>query len=122
MSQDEINVNSVGGIVNVKSSLKHVTQSITSAESMPQERRIELKALIDELSGALKQVEQEHPADAERVVKSAEMVVSELTKEKPSSSFLKITIEGLKEAAKAVEAIAPTVLSVAAKIAAFALV
>ncbi len=121
MSQDEINVDNVGGIVNVKSSLKHVTQSISSAESMPQERRDDLSALIDALSDALKQVEQEQPADAERVVKSAEMVVSELTKEKPSSSFLAITVEGLKEAAKAVGAIAPDVLSVAAKIAAFAL-
>jgi len=121
MSQDDININNVGGIVNVKSSLMQVTQSITAAESMSKERQDELSTLIEALSDALKQVEEENPADAERVVKSAEMVVSELTKEKPSSSFLTITVEGLKEAAKAVEEIAPTVLAVAAKIAAFAL-
>ena len=49
------------------------------------------------------------------------MVVSEVTKDKPSPSFLAVTVEGLKEAAKAVEAIAPTVLAVVAKIATFAL-
>ena len=121
VSQDKIDISNVGGIVNVKSSLKRVTQSISSAGSMPQERRDELSALIETLSAALKKVEQERPADAERVVNSAEMVVSELTRDKPNSSFLAVTVEGLKEAAKAVEAIAPTVLSVVAKIATFAL-
>ena len=48
------------------------------------------------------------------MVKSTEMVVSELTKEKPTSSFLTITVEGIKEATKVAEEIAPTVLAVAA--------
>lgn len=121
VSQDRIDINNVGGIVNVKSSLNQVTQKIQSAGSMPAGRRDELAKLINELSAALAMVEGERPQDAERVVKSAEMVVSEVTKEKPNASFLKVTVEGLKEAAKAVEAIAPAVLSVAAKIAAFAL-
>ena len=44
--------------VNVMSSLKQVTQSITAAESMPRERRDELSTLIDSLSDALKHVEE----------------------------------------------------------------
>ena len=57
--------------------------------------------------------------DAERVAKTAELVVAEATKAKPDKGFLSITTDGLKKAAEVVADIAPTVLTVAGKVAAF---
>jgi hypothetical protein len=119
MSQDRIRVDNVGGVVNIKSSLENVVQIVHSAKSLSTERRTELSALIKELQQALEPLAKEHPEETDRVAKSAEMVVSEAVKEKPNRSFLDISIEGLKEAAKAVESIAPTVIKIAGKVAAF---
>ena len=121
VSQDNINVHSVGGIVNVKASLERVNQKIATAPSLEDDKRKELQGLVDELRAALEEVGGKQPDDVDRVIQSADLVASEVAKEKRSSSFLKITTEGLIEAAKALEAVAPSVLSVAAKIATFGL-
>jgi hypothetical protein len=59
------------------------------------------------------------PADAERVAAQTESVAKELAQPKPNKRFLDLSVEGLKEAARAVGDIAPTVIAVAGKIAAF---
>lgn len=59
------------------------------------------------------------PEDTQRVIQTAEMVATEVAKTKPNKPFLDLSAQGLKEAAKAVEEIAPTILSIAAKIAVF---
>ena len=88
-------------------------------QGWPDARKEELTALLAELSASLQQVAEKRPDDAERVSKTAELMVGEATKTKPDKSFLSITIEGLKKAAEAVADIAPTVLLVAGKLAAF---
>ena len=64
-------------------------------------------------------LEKSRPDDADRVAKTAELVVAEATKAKPDKGFMSITAEGLKKAAEAVADIAPAALVVAGKVAAF---
>ena len=71
------------------------------------------------MTKSLKDVAETRHDDAERVAKTAELVVTEATKANPDKGFLSITTEGLKKAAEAVADITPTVLAVASKVAAF---
>jgi len=120
MSQDNIHIEHVVGPVNVKARLDNVTQIVNTAPAVPDAKKQEFSALIEELKQALASAAHTaKPEDTQRVVQAAEMVASEVSKEEPNKSFLAITTEGLKEAAKAIEAVAPTVLGVAAKIATF---
>jgi hypothetical protein len=119
MSQDKIQVSKVVGPVNIKSQLDRVTQIVKNAAAMPDDKRNQLAELIDELQEALKTAAEKRPEDSERIARTAELVATEVAKEKPDKGFLNITVEGLKQAAKAVEDIAPTVLSVAGKVASF---
>ena len=117
---DNIHIEHVVGPVNVKARLDHVTQVVNAAPAVTDAKKQEFSNLIEELKQALTSAAATaKPEDTQRVIQAAEMVASEVTKEKPNKSFLAITTEGLKEAAKAIETIAPTVLGVAAKIATF---
>lgn len=120
VSQDNIHIEHVVGPVNVKARLERVTQVVKTAPAVTDTKKEEFSALIEELKQTLASAASTaKPEDTQRVVQAAEMVAAEFAKEKPNKPFLTITAEGLKEAAKAVEAIAPAVLGVAAKIAAF---
>lgn len=118
VSKEHIEIHNVGGIVNVKATLQNVKQAIGGG-GLAKERRAELERLIDELEVALAKVPPAHAADAGRVAKSAELVVEEAVKEQPDRSFLKISAEGLKQAAEAVKDVAPAVLSVVGKLVPF---
>jgi hypothetical protein len=117
VSQDNIHVHDVVGPVNIKARLDRVRQVVTNAPAVPDREKEQLTALFEQLQQALAPVSEQQPEDSQRVLQAAEMVSAEIAKQKPSKSFLTITAEGLKEAAKAVAAIAPTVLDVATKIA-----
>jgi chaperonin cofactor prefoldin len=120
MSQDNINIKDVVGPVNVKARLDHVTQNVNTASTFTDVQKQEFSAIIEELKQALASAASvAKPEDTQRVTQVAEMVAAEVKKEEPNKSFLTISTEGLMEAAKAVEAVAPAVLRVAAKIAAF---
>jgi hypothetical protein len=119
MSKDKIHVSQVVGPVNIKSRLDQVTQSVMQAPALDEVRRAELARLIGELHAALQAAADQRPDDAERVVKTAELVIAEASKPKPDKAFMTITSEGLKQAAQAVADIAPTVLAVAGKVAGF---
>ena len=119
MSQDHINVHDVVGPVNIKSKLDRVSQVVNAAPKLDDPSKTEFQNLMNELRGALESIAEQKPQDSERVAQAAEMVANEVAKDEPSKSFLAISAEGLKEAAKAVESIAPSVLAVAQKIATF---
>ncbi|HEY0144390.1 MAG TPA: hypothetical protein VGF48_26135 [Thermoanaerobaculia bacterium] len=119
MSQDNVNISNVGGVVNFKSRLEHVTNTITNASSLAADKRTELAALIRELQEALAKAPEARSEDAAQVTRAAEMVAAEVAKEKPSKGMLRISAEGLKEAAQAVADIAPSIIGVAGKIATF---
>lgn len=117
MSQDNINVHNVGGIVNVKATLTNAIFKIEGATAIGDSQRSELQNLFKELQTAVVLAEKSKPEDAARVVQTAELVATEVAKAKPDRSFLKITTKGLEEAAKAVESIAPSIVKVVASIA-----
>lgn len=119
MSTNKVQVSNVVGPVNIQSRLDHVTQTVQQLQGWPDARKEELITLIAELTKSLKAVADTRPDDAERVAKTAELVVAEATKAKPDKGFLSLTTDGLKKAAEAVADIAPTVLAVAGKVAAF---
>lgn len=119
MSTNKVQVTGVVGPVNIQSRLGHVTQTVQQLQGWPDARKEELTELLAELNKSLKDVAETRPDDAERVASTAELVVKEATKSKPDKGFLSITTEGLKQAAEAVADIAPTVLTVAGKVAAF---
>lgn len=111
MTKEHVQIHNVGGIVNFKASLKNVKQVIGES-GLANEKRAELDSLIDELQRALKKVPPAREEDVERVSSSAGQVVAEALKEKPNRSFLKISAEGLKQAALAVKDVAPAVVEV----------
>lgn len=119
MSTNKVQVSGVVGPVNIQSRLENVTQTVKQVQGWPEGKSEELAQLMAELTKGLNEVVAARREDAERVAKTAELVVAEAIKAKPDSGFLTITTEGLKKAAEAVADIAPTVLKVAAKIAAF---
>src|SRR5512139_2722566 len=119
MSSNKIQVSNVVGPVNIQSRLDQVTQTVQQVQGWPNVKKDELAGLLTELTASLKVVAEARPDDADRVAKTAELVVAEATKTKPDKGFLSISAEGLKKAAEAVTDIAPTVLAVAGKVAAF---
>jgi hypothetical protein len=119
MSTNKVQVSHVVGQVNVQSRLDHVTQTVQQNQGWSDARKDELTTLLAELTKTLKGVAETRPDDADRVAKTAELVVAEAMKAKPDSGFLSITGEGLKKAAEAVADIAPTIIGVAGKIIAF---
>jgi hypothetical protein len=119
MSTNKIQVSNVVGPVNIQSRLEKVTQSVQQVHGWADDKKDELAKLLADLTTSLKAAAEVRPDDAERVAKTAELVVSEATKAKPDKGFLAISAEGLKKAAEAVADIAPSVLAVAGKVAAF---
>ena len=119
MSKDKIQVQNVVGPVNIKSRLDHVTQMVNATGSLKDADRQALSKLIEEMKDALRTASEKRPEEADRVASSMETVTSELAKSKPDKPFLNISLDGLKQAAKALEDIAPSVLTTAGRIAAF---
>lgn len=119
MSRDKVQISHSVGPINIKSHLDHVSQIVSQAPAIAPNHREQFANLILELQKALEAAGSRRPDDTERVAKTAELVATELAKEKPDKGFLNITAEGLKQAAKTVEDIAPAVISVAAKVATF---
>ena len=119
MSANKVAVSNVVGPVNIQSRLDRVTQTVQQAPGWPDARKEELTLLMSELKAALDAAAKSRPDDAERVAKTAELVVAEATKATPDKGFMSITAEGLKKAAEAVADIAPAALVVAGKVAAF---
>lgn len=119
MSHDNIRVKNVTGPVNIKSRLDNVTQIVSQWQAGADPKGQELAKLFSELQESLKPAVQARPDDSERVAQMAEIVAKEVAKDTPSKGFLDISLQGLKEAAQAVADIAPGVISVAGRIAAF---
>ena len=116
MSQNKTQFRDNYGNLNIGSYLENVTQTINPSPNLPPEKQQELAALVQELKGALDQVSKTHPEDSARVAETLGLAVKEATKAKPNPGFLKITAEGLKEAANALKDVAPTMLVVTGKV------
>jgi hypothetical protein len=105
-----------GSILNIKSTLRDVQQSVGNIPTGDEETRQELQQLIEALTVALENVPPEKDEDAQAVAETAKVLVETATAEKPNKTMINITGEGLKRAAQNVAEVAPTVIGIASQI------
>jgi len=105
-----------GAILNIKSILSNVSQSIGAMPNADPSTKDELKGLIDQLDEVLQKAPPEKAEEAEAVAESARMLVETAAKEKPNQAMVQISAEGLKMAAQNIAQAMPTVLTIATQI------
>lgn len=105
-----------GAIVNIKSTLSNVQQSIGDIRSQDATTKAELENLINQLSESLQKVPAEKGEQAEAVAASAQALVEQAKSEKPNKTMLQITGEGLKQAAQNLAEVMPAVVTIASQI------
>lgn len=105
-----------GAIINIKSTLTNVQQSIGDIRTNDVAARKELETLIGQLSEALQKVPAEHQEQAQAVAETAKVLVDTAKAEKPNKTMLQISGEGLKQAAENLAGVMPTVLTIAGQI------
>ena len=113
-----------GAILNVRSTLTNVTQTVGAIPYASEEEKQTLEVLLQQLSTALEQAAQDHPESAEEVEAVAETtkaLVEQANKDKPNRSLLKVTGDGLVKAAENLAKLTPPVLAISQQIVAFVL-
>jgi methyl-accepting chemotaxis protein len=105
-----------GAIINIRSTLTNVQQSVGEIHSSDETTRKELEALIGQLSEALQNVPAEKEEQAEAVAETAKTLVETAKAEKPNKTMLQISGEGLKQAAQNLAEVLPTVVTIAGQI------
>lgn len=116
---DRITIDRNSGVINLKSKLENVTQTI-SASSGDEESKAQLIALMKQLSEALDKVPPEQKLDAEAVSDAAEDVVAKATKPNPNKKSVEISGKGLLEAAKGIAGVVPIAIEIVKAIGHFA--
>ena len=107
-----------GAIINIKSTLTDVQQSVGDIQTDDQATRKELESLIGKLSEALQKVPDENQEDAQAVAETAKVLVESAKAEKPNKTMVKISGEGLKQAAQHLAGVMPVAVKIAGQIAA----
>ena len=105
-----------GAMVNVKSTLNNVQQTIGTMATADDSAKDELQGLIKQLEGALAEVPATNAEDAEAISQMTEALVEQAAQEKPNKAMLQISGEGLKAAARNLKEITPDVLSIATSV------
>jgi predicted AlkP superfamily phosphohydrolase/phosphomutase len=105
-----------GSIINIKSTLTNVQQSVGEIRTDDQNTRKELEKLIGELSEALQKVPENSRENAEAVAVTAKALVDSAKAEKPNKTMVQISGEGLKLAAKNLADVMPAVVTIASQI------
>lgn len=108
-----------GAIVNFKSTLTNVQQTVQSLPSMDDTAKKELERMIGELSQALEGLPSDKSELAQAMAQQMEGLVAEAKKEEPNKTLLNISADGLKRAAQTVADVTPNILKVATQIADF---
>ena len=106
-----------GAIINIKSTLTNVQQAVSEIPSNDTTSKEELKKLIEQLSQTLEKAPEDKKEQAEAVAELAKVLVETAKTEKPNKTMLKITGEGLKQAAQNLAEAMPSVIAIAAQIA-----
>jgi len=105
-----------GSIINIKSTLTNVQQSVGEIRTDDQNARKELEKLIGQLSDALQKVPEKSREHAEAVAETAKALVDTAKAEKPNKTMLQISGEGLKQAANNLADVMPLVVTIAGQI------
>lgn len=106
-----------GSIINIKSTLTNVQQNVGGIRTDDQDAHKELEKLIGQLSEALQKVPENEQEHAEAVAETAKSLVDTAAAEKPNKTVVKITAEGLKQAAQNLAGVMPSVVTIAGQIA-----
>ena len=110
-----------GAILNIKSTLTNVQQSVSKMQTDDVKTRQELEQLIAQLSVVLQRVPEDRQEQAEAAADTAKILVEAATADKPKKTLIQITGEGLKQAAQNLADVLPDILTIAAKITASAI-
>ncbi|HVN55634.1 MAG TPA: hypothetical protein VMT46_14970 [Anaerolineaceae bacterium] len=105
-----------GSILNIKSELKNVQQSVGKIPTEDESTKLELQKLIQQLSTELEKAPPEKQEDTQAVVETAKALVDQANAPRPNKTLLQISGEGLKQAAKNLADVTPTILSIATQI------
>jgi hypothetical protein len=111
-----ISGNIQNSILNIKSTLSNVQQSVGSIPTGDEAARQELQGLIEQLSQALQNVPDNQTEQAEAVAVSAQAFVETAKADKPNKTLLQISGEGLKKAAENLAEVAPAVVGIAGQV------
>jgi hypothetical protein len=105
-----------GAILNIKSTLTDVQQSVGKIPSADESTKQELESLVEALKQALEAAPAEKQEEAQAVAESAKMLVETAKTEKPNRTMIEITGEGLKKAAQNLAEVMPSVVGIATQI------
>jgi hypothetical protein len=105
-----------GAILNIKSTMQNVQQSVGDLHSDDEAARLELQTLIEQLTQALQSAPPDKLDQAEAVAQTAKALVDTAKAEKPNRALLQISGEGLKAAAQNLAEVMPAVATIAAQI------
>jgi hypothetical protein len=105
-----------GAILNIKSTLTNVQQSVGEIHTEDESSKRELESLIEALKQTLESAPAEKQEEAQAVADSAKMLVDTAKAEKPNKTMIQITGEGLKKAAQNLADVTPAVVSIATQI------
>ena len=103
-------------VLNVKSTLTNVQQTVGAMSTGDEAARQELQRLIGQLSQTLEQVPASLKEQAEAVAASVQVLVESAKTEKPNKTMLQITGQGLKKAAANLAEAAPAVVGIASQV------
>ncbi len=115
---DQISINGSyqNVILNIKSTLSNVQQSVGAMPAVDEAARNELKDWIALLSQTLEQIPASLKEQSEAVAAAAKMLVDTANSEKPNRTMLEITGDGLKKAAANLAGVAPAVATIAGQV------
>jgi hypothetical protein len=105
-----------GALLNIKSNLAHVNQSIGALPHVDDVAKVELQRLIGELEQLLQHVPSEQAKEAETLAKRLETLVEESGKPEPDREVVAFSAQSLQKAASNIAAVVPAVLPVANRI------
>jgi hypothetical protein len=105
-----------GAVVNIKSTLTNVQQSVGEIKSEDESTRKELEKLIGDLSEALQKAPEENQEQAEAVAVTAKALVDAAKVEQPNKALIQISGDGLKQAAQNLAGVMPVVVQIATQI------
>lgn len=105
-----------GANLSINSTLNESSQIIKNISDGNEAIKDELVELLNELQGLLSQISADRAEDAKTVAWAAEELIKARTLEKPNTSRIEITKDGLKKAAANIASVMPTVLVIAEKI------
>ena len=106
-----------GAILNIKSTLSNVAQSIGAAPHGDEATKAQLQTLIAQLSVELAKAPPSSAAAAEAIAETAKQAVENAAKPQPNQTLVQISAAGLQQAAQNLAATLPAVLPLAERIA-----